>query len=221
MPTHGKPWTSPLTWLRFLICGVTLLVVSSFDLLTVSSESMAPTLRPGDVIVVDAVRSTLRRVWSTQPQRGQLVVYRTDDGRAEVKRLIGVPRDTLQIVHHRLFVNGRAVPEPYVKYVSPTPIDEDWPLPDNGGRVNTVTVPDDRYFVLGDNRDRSFDSRQRGSLMRSAVIGVVRLTWRRGPRDIAAIAPPAPVSALSAAAGRRGNLQRVTALLRLPSRASR
>ena len=102
----------------------------------VPSRSMEPTLQEGDMIVTLPLR---------EYQRGDLVVFR-HQGDILVKRLIGLPGDTVQVVDGALFLNGRYASEPYclepMKYLLADP----------------QTVPEGRFFFLGDNRNISEDS---------------------------------------------------------------
>ena len=84
-----------------------------------------------------------------------MVVFRasTERNREYVKRVIGLPGDTVVIKHGGVFVNGRPVDEPYVE----SPLPENYTYPKSG---RPVRVPDGKYFVLGDNRPDSSDSRQ-------------------------------------------------------------
>jgi signal peptidase I len=124
----------------------------------VSGDSMTPTLAPGARIIVNA----------TRPIRpGEIVVLGTpagtDFGTANdlVKRVIGLPGETVQGLYRHVYVNMRPRPEPYLP---------SWTTTDDFGPVD---VPADSYFVLGDNRRDSRDSRDFGPVPRRDIVGVV------------------------------------------------
>ena len=141
----------------------------------IPSESMASTLRPGDRVLVNRVVYRLR-----EPHRGDVMVFRYPEDRNVVfiKRIVGVPGDTLQVREGRLWVNGRVADEPYVHRTTgrsdptaaPGPVAgstmrEPWSL------AQPYKVPADSYFVMGDNRTDSDDSRFWGTVPRGDIIG--------------------------------------------------
>ena len=141
----------------------------------IPSESMASTLRPGDRVLVNRVVYRLR-----EPHRGDVMVFRYPEDRTVVfiKRIVGVPGDRLQVREGRLWVNGHPVDEPYVHrtgglrdptaasgMVTGSTMREPWSL------AQPFTVPRDSYFVMGDNRTDSDDSRFWGTVPRADIIG--------------------------------------------------
>lgn len=141
----------------------------------IPSASMASTLRPGDRVLVNRVVYHLR-----EPQRGDVLVFQfpMDPTVIFIKRIVGVPGDVLQVRRGRLYVNGRRVSEPYVHRtggsLDPTlamePLDGST-MPKPWSLASPYTVPADGYFVMGDNRTDSDDSRDWGVVPRDAVIG--------------------------------------------------
>jgi signal peptidase I len=127
----------------------------------IPSGSMQPTLQIGDHLLVNKLLYGLRvPVYGTrllsyfEPERGDIVVfvYPEDRDKDFIKRVVGVPGDRIEIRHKKLYRNGEPVDESYAKYTDP-----EGPAPrDNFG---PVTVPPGQVFVMGDNRDHSFDSR--------------------------------------------------------------
>jgi signal peptidase I len=121
------------------------------------------------------------------PRRGEIIVFNTPTARAEaacnasgtfVKRLIGLPGDTVRYERHVLTINGKVVKEPYVRPGRA------------GGREGTWKVPAGHYFFMGDNRLQSCDSRAWGSVTRSAIIGEVFMTyWPPSRLSLHAIVP--------------------------------
>jgi signal peptidase I len=128
-------------------------------LYVIPSASMMPTLVPGDHIVVTPYR------FSARPKRGDVVVFRSTAAADAlmIKRVVGTPGDLVEARAGRLIVGGYAVPEPYVASQAAT------------GSINPQIIPADAYFVLGDNRSDSLDSRSWGVLPRDRVVGRARL----------------------------------------------
>ena len=139
----------------------------------IPSVSMANTLLPGQRVLVD------RLVYHYRPvHRGDIIVFRWPGHENEtplIKRVVGLPGDRLSLRDGRLFVNGRPLPEGYVRRVRGAAeqtlpaldgtATEPWSL------ASTYTVPAGHYFVMGDNRTESNDSRYWGTVPRANIIG--------------------------------------------------
>ena len=156
------------------------------------SGAMDSTLLSGDVITVRGIDAQARR----QLERGVIVAHRWPEDRSKqfVKRIVGLPGDTLSMVGGVVHVNRRALPESYAwhedsEQLDPAPQDFQWqrrylanksdsakyhPSRDNWG---PLVVPTDNYFVLGDNRDNSLDSRYWGFVPSEDVTGIVRRVY--------------------------------------------
>jgi signal peptidase I len=126
----------------------------------VEGSSMEPTLHDGELVVV--YRLAYR--WQA-PQRGDIVVFRfpLDPDRRFIKRIIGLPGDTIAVHDGRVWVNGDALDEPYI--AAPPRYDGEW------------QVRDDEVFVLGDNRNNSSDSQNWGPLPVRDLIGKAVLVY--------------------------------------------
>ncbi len=131
--------------------------------MTVRGQSMAPTLRDGDVVLVVELLGAAPGV-----QRGDLAVFRDPDGALTLKRVIGLPGDRVAIRDSVLEVDGRALREDYVDYSRIA-----------GLYFGPVTVPVGAVFLVGDNRAASIDSRIYGSLALDRIVG--RVTLRLWP----------------------------------------
>lgn len=138
-----------------------------YDIAYVPTGSMEPTLMPGDRLLV------ARRAYEkAKPEHGDIVVF-NHNGHNYVKRVVGIPGEVVVWFGDRLFVNGRLVREPYVKY---RPSVKDAAL---------MKVEQGQVFVMGDNRDKSEDSRDWGPIPVSSIHGkVLSVYWpwerRRG-----------------------------------------
>jgi signal peptidase I len=124
----------------------------------IPSDSMAPTLQAGDQIVVTPY-------FRGAPKRGDVVVFESllVPDELMVKRVVAVPGDLVDSRLGRVRVGGYTLPEPYVLQEGST------------GAVSAQLVPADSYFVLGDNRDDSLDSRSWGVVPHSSIVGRARM----------------------------------------------
>jgi signal peptidase I len=136
----------------------------------VSGYSMEPRIDSDEYVLINALAYRFGA-----PARGDIVAFRHERGGPSVyiKRVIGVPGDRIEIVRGTVSVNGAPLGEPYVRY------------PDTRS-FTSVTVPPDAYYVLGDNRPRSDDSRAWGFVPKDELIG----------RAMVGIWPPASLGAI-------------------------
>lgn len=126
----------------------------------ISGASMEPNFSDGHYLLIDEVTYRFR-----EPERGEIVVFRspTDNSTFFIKRIIGLPGDHLVIQNGYVFINDRQLNEEYLNSNLKTFGDQD------------LVLGEREYFVLGDNRSFSFDSRNWGPLDRNHITGVVRL----------------------------------------------
>ncbi len=179
-------------WLRvLLIWGGLFFLIRFFVLQTfvIISGSMKDTLLLGDFLVVNRAAigspipgTSLRIPGYSSPERLDILVFDPphEENMMLVKRLIGLPGDTLEMRDKTLYINGSAANEPYARHIAASPDHSDirmtWQTPflvpgedadsyrpsrDNWG---PIIIPPDNYFMLGDNRDESQDSRYWGLL---------------------------------------------------------
>jgi len=139
-----------------------LIMVSVAQAFQVEQYSMEPTLLPHDRVLVSKFIYRLR-----EPARGDVIVlrYPRNPERNYIKRVIGLPGETIAIKQGTLYVNGQ-------------PVREDYLNGETVGDFGPVTVPLDSVFVMGDNRNNSEDSRAFGPLKRTLIVGqAVLIYW--------------------------------------------
>ena len=142
---------------------------------SIPSRSMAPTLEPGDQVVVTPY-------FRSAPARGDVIVFRSTGGTDElmVKRVIGLPGDLVDSRLGRVRVGGHTLPEPYVLRAAAS------------GAIDSQVIPARSYYVLGDNRDDSLDSRTWGVVPHAHVVGRARMVlWSSSHQLDRASAQPA------------------------------
>jgi signal peptidase I len=150
---------------------------------SIHSGAMQRTLLLGDYILANNAAYGVRnpftnKVWIPigTPQRGDVVVFifPQDSSKDYIKRVVGLPGDRLQIINKKVFINGQLYPTPQAVYDDPAIIPAPQ-RPNDPGRDNLgpVVVPANSYFVMGDNRDQSYDSRFWGFVPFDLVRGKV------------------------------------------------
>lgn len=192
-----------LSWvLTILVAVVAALVIRSviFEPVRVDGHSMDDTLADGEIMFVskfdysstwlclpwqdtEAKENAPRLTLGGDPQRFDVVICRYP-GRGDtnfVKRVVGLPGDTVQLIDGYLYVNDEKYDEPYINDEYRT------------GRLNTFgpyTVPEGKFFVMGDHRNNSNDSRSVGPIDRNMIVGHVRQVvypfgqWRGVPNGL-------------------------------------
>jgi signal peptidase I len=159
----------------------------------IPSGSMKPTLLIGDHILVSKfnygiklpwIRSTLIPVGA--PKRGDIVVFIYPEDRSKdfIKRLIGLPGDTIEIRDKKILLNGLPWSDTHGVYVDNTVIPGSVQPRDNFGPVK---VPEGALFVMGDNRDESYDSRFWGFVPMKEVLGkalIIYWSWNHDDHDV-------------------------------------
>ena len=154
-----------------LIAVITVIAVRHFLIqpFVVVGSSMKPTFFSGDYLLIDEISYRYRT-----PQRGEVVVFRSpiDNKSFFIKRIIGLPEEKILIKDGEIKIFNKENPEGFV-------LNEPYLQPgvNFSPSVNyqEITLNKDEYFVLGDNRLESFDSRSWGALSKSAIVGLVRV----------------------------------------------
>jgi signal peptidase I len=181
-------------WMQPLL--VTAIVLGSFrsavaDWNDVPTGSMRPTVLEGERVFINRAAYDLKVPFTTwrlarwsDPSRGDIVVlYSPHDGNRLLKRVVGIPGDRIEMKDNRLIVNGTTAV--YREAAAPDGDSEVWqetvfdrehlvelsPTRTAASTFGPVVVPPERYLVMGDNRDNSFDSRFFGFVPRSEILG--------------------------------------------------
>lgn len=151
----------------------------------VNGVSMVPNFQDGEYLLTDKVTYRLR-----DPERGEVIVFHAPPaaqcpegtGCDFIKRVIGVPGDTIRVAENRIYVNGTPLNEPYI----PTDYQT---LPGAFTQGRDVTLLTDEYFAVGDNRLHSSDSRAWGPISKNDIVG--RAFFRYWPANQAGLLPHA------------------------------
>ena len=123
---------------------------------------MLPSLGDAEFLVVNKLAYL-----NTDPGRGDVIVFRSPRSPEEdlVKRIVGLPKETVEILNGQVFVNGQVLDE--ATYIQD----------DVARNTPATTVPADAYFVMGDNRRQSRDSRDIGAIPRASIVGRVWVVY--------------------------------------------
>jgi signal peptidase I len=163
-------------WTKALIIAVVLAAVIRtflFAPIVVDGLSMMPTLHDQDRMIVNKFSYTIG-----EPKRFDVIVFHAPENKDYIKRVIGLPGDTVEYKDDTLYINGKAYKEPYLdeykKQVIDGPLTEPFTLVDKIGRK---TVPEGHLFVMGDNRRFSKDSRHIGTISMDKVLGKTNLLY--------------------------------------------
>lgn len=201
-------WMGSLQSLMVTVVIAVFVITFIVQAFQIPSESMENTLLIGDYLLVDKAHygpgHTSKGLLPYGPvERGDIIVFRYPIHPSQhfVKRVIGLPGDRVRLVRGKVFINNRPIDEPYAmhrfrsfdsfrdnfpvgEYLSPS-VEARWylqmrKLTDDGQLI----VPQDNYFVLGDNRDDSLDSRYWGFVPRENIIGrPLLIYWSIAARD--------------------------------------
>jgi signal peptidase I len=134
---------------------------------SVDGPSMQPGLHTDDRVLVNMLAYDFGR-----PQRGDVIVFHppSDPALSYVKRVIGIPGDTISVTANAIMVNGHTLDEPYI-----APLDTG--LPENIAVLPAIKLGPNQYFVLGDNRQNSVDSRFFGYVPRANIVGKAEFVY--------------------------------------------
>jgi len=162
-----KDWGEP-----FVIAAILAILIRTFLLgpYKIPTGSMKPTFLDGDRLFVDKISYRFH-----EPERGDIIVFKypLDMKKDYVKRLVGLPEDEIQILNGKLILNGEVLDDtPFGNHYYYNR--EDWEF---GKKGMVITIPEDSYFVLGDNSAQSSDSRNWGFVSEENIIGKTLCIW--------------------------------------------
>jgi signal peptidase I len=168
-----------------IIAVILALIIRTFivQAFKIPSGSMEDTLAIGDHILVSKFIygtkipfTSTRLVKFRDPRRGDVIVfeYPEDPSKDFIKRVIGTPGDTVEVVNKKVYVNGTPYENPHEIHKETDLVPKEQNPRDNFGPVK---VPDNSYFVMGDNRDRSYDSRFWGFVKNDKIKGLAFIKY--------------------------------------------
>jgi signal peptidase I len=152
-------------WIITLLITILLIFVIRtfiFSPVVVEGESMLPTLHDGDRLFINKLG-----MYVGELERFDVIVFKTKKDKYYIKRIIGMPGDELKYENQLLYINGKPIDEPYI---IPYHLQKDFTIQSLYGYE---VIPEDHYFVLGDNRENSNDSRKRfiGLIHEKQILG--------------------------------------------------
>ena len=169
-----------LLWALALAFVIRTFIVQTFE---IPSGSMENTLEVGDYLVANKFLYGLRLPWSGErvltmraPERGDVVIFKFPVDRSQdfIKRLIGLPGDEVMVRDKQVYVNGAPFTDPHEQHSDPRTLAASASPRDNFGPVR---VPQGSYFMMGDNRDHSYDSRFWGFVPQADIVGLAMVKY--------------------------------------------
>lgn len=146
---------------KYIIVIIIVLVLAIYiiSLSQVVGNSMSPNYNDGDIVFVSKIHYKLGNV-----KRNDIISFESEDVRYLIKRVIGLPGESIEYKDNTLYINGVGYEELYLD-------DDTWT--DNFSLIDLdySQIPEDMYLVLGDNREDSYDSRDFGLIKKSDIIG--------------------------------------------------
>ncbi|MCA0990209.1 signal peptidase I [Pseudalkalibacillus hwajinpoensis] len=157
-------------WIRALIIAFILAGAVRYFIfapIVVDGESMMPTLQDRDRMIVNKISYNIG-----DAERFDIIVFEAPEGKDYIKRVIGLPGDKVEYKGDMLYVNGKAMNEPYLESYKEDLLEGNLTYDfDLTGVTGEATVPEGHLFVMGDNRQHSKDSRSIGFVPVEKVIG--------------------------------------------------
>ena len=133
-----------------------------FQPFVVEGSSMEPSYHHGEYLFIEKVSYRLH-----EPKRGDVIVFKypNNPNINYIKRIVGLPGETISIKDGKVYIDNQLLAEPYLETDTVTTVEKDL------GATYEITLPSDRYFMLGDNRDHSSDSRSGWLLPEDFIVG--------------------------------------------------
>ena len=166
----GKAKEELVSWIKTIVLAVAIALFINFVIIvnaTVPTGSMENTIMAGDRVIASRLSYTF-----SDPERGDVVIFKypDDEDVLYVKRIIGLPGDVVEVKNGGVYVNGEALGEDYIKETTE-------------GFYGPYEVPEDCYFMMGDNRNNSLDSRYWDNKFgeEDKILGKVLLKYYKKP----------------------------------------
>nr|WP_229757675.1 signal peptidase I [Paenibacillus marchantiophytorum] len=150
--TKNETWE----WIKALVIAGVLVIIIRWFLFSpfiVDGDSMRPNFSTGERLIVNKIVYDIR-----SPKRGEVIVFHAPEGKDYIKRVIGLPGETVKVTGDKVFINGQEIDQPFIKEA----IEQ---ANKDGHPYNTLSdypetkIPDNEIFAMGDNRPNSKDSR--------------------------------------------------------------
>lgn len=159
-------------WTKALLIAIALAVIIRtflFAPFLVDGQSMVPSLANHERLIVNKFIYFMR-----EPERGEILVFHATPEKDYIKRVIGLPGETIEFKDDTLYINGEEQIEPYLQAIKNSYHEDGIPYTNDFGPVE---VPEGHLFVMGDNRPNSEDSRELGSIPLETVVGRAELVF--------------------------------------------
>ena len=160
-PSRMKSALREILWTIVFALIVFAIIVFTTEMYKIWQTCMLPNIEPGERLVISQMSYRLH-----DPERGDIITFHPpqDPTITYIKRIVGLPNETIEIRDGSTYINGMRLEEPYLREPMTQPFE-------------AVTIPPGHYFVMGDNRNVASDSRTWGTLPRENIIGKAWLCY--------------------------------------------